>query len=319
MANVQLTQTELQAILNYTVALAREAGLLILEGSAKIRSSGAADEKKNSVDLVTEYDVAVERLVKNRLSEKYPDFKFIGEESFAAGSRPELTDEPTFCVDPIDGTTNFIHGFPYACISLGLIYLKRPVLGVIYNPFLNQLYSAILGGGAYLEQASLPAIRLPLADPPRPLPSLSQALIGIEWGSDRSLEMVEKKGESFKRLAGDPATGVVKGKMAHSLRSLGSAALNYALVAQGGLDIYWEIGTWPWDICAGVIIAQEAGCFVAGGRDAPLDNDVNERVLWGRKHFVIRKIGDTETEKGVDAQKRLIKEFYETVEDFEPK
>ncbi len=151
-------------------------------------------------------------------------------------SSAHATDRARFTAD---GTTNFIHGFPYACISLGLISFKRPVLGVIYNPFLNQLYSAIRGGGAFLEQASLPAIRLPLADPPRPLPSLSQALIGIEWGSDRSLEMVEKKGESFKRLAGDPSTGVVKGQMAHSLRSLGSAALNYGLVAQGGLDIYW--------------------------------------------------------------------------------
>lgn len=74
MAN-PLTQGELQSILTFTVALAREAGELILEGSAKIRSSGAADEKKNSVDLVTEYDVAVEKLVKSRLSEKYPDFK----------------------------------------------------------------------------------------------------------------------------------------------------------------------------------------------------------------------------------------------------
>ncbi|RPD64573.1 myo inositol monophosphatase [Lentinus tigrinus ALCF2SS1-7] len=314
-----LTQDELQSILAFTVALARSAGELILEGSAKIRSSGAVDEKKNSVDLVTEYDVAVERLVKSKLSEKYPDFKFIGEESFAAGSRPEMTDEPTFCVDPIDGTTNFIHGFPHSCISLGLISFKRPVLGVIYNPFLEQLYTATKGGGAFLAQGMRAPARLPLADPPRPLPSLSQALIGIEWGSDRSLEMVEKKGESFKRLAGDPSTGVVKGKMAHSLRSLGSAALNYGLVAQGGMDFYWEIGTWPWDICAGAIIAQEAGCLVAGSRDAPLDNDVNEGVLWGRKHMVIRKIGDSETEKGVDAQRRLIKEFYDTVEDFEPK
>ena len=113
------------------------------------------------------------------------------------------------------------------------------MLGVIYNPFLEQLYTATKGGGAFLAQGTRPATRLPLADPPRPLPSLSQALIGIEWGSDRSLEMVEKKGESFKRLAGDPKTGVVKGKMAHSLRSLGSAALNYGLVAQGGLDFYW--------------------------------------------------------------------------------
>ncbi len=180
-----------------------------------------------------------------------------------------MTDEPTFCVDPIgaypeclqprtladwvvtsaDGTTNFVHGFPHACISLGLIVNRRPVLGVIYNPFLDQLYTARKGHGAHLSSphSGVPALaaprRLPLARP-RALPSLGQALVGIEWGSDRSKEMVEKKGDSFKRLAGDPAEGVVGGRMAHSLRSYGSAALNYAMVAQGGLDLYWEIGCW---------------------------------------------------------------------------
>ncbi|KAI0779024.1 hypothetical protein BD413DRAFT_466746 [Trametes elegans] len=308
-----LSQADLQGILDFTVALAREAGALILQGSEAIRASGAMDEKKNSVDLVTEYDVRVEELVKSRLSAQYPTFKFIGEESYAAGARTNMTDEPTFCVDPIDGTTNFVHGFPAVCVSIGLIAGRRPVLGVLYNPFLDQLYTGVKGAGAFLAQRGLPATRLPLAKP-RPLPSLSQALLGIEWGSDRSADMVNHKGESFKRLAGNPAEGVVGGRMAHSLRSLGSAALNYGMVAQGGLDLYW-----PWDICAGAIIAQEAGCLVAGSHNSPLDNDVNQAVLEGRKYIVIRAIGDSETEKGVDAQKRLIKEFYATVDDFEPK
>ncbi|GBE77335.1 Protein qutG [Sparassis crispa] len=316
-ARTELSASDLQEILAFTVKLARSAGALILEGSEAIRASGHVDEKKNSVDLVTEYDVRVEELVKKELGSHYPTFKFIGEESYAAGSRQPLTDEPTFCVDPIDGTTNFIHGFPHVCISLGLIYKRTPVLGVIYNPFLEQLYTAVKGHGAFLAQGARLAARLPLAQP-RPLPSLSQALIGVEWGSDRSSNGIRVKGESFKRLAGNPKEGVEGGRMAHSLRSLGSAALNYGLVAQGGMDIYWEIGCWPWDICAGAIIAQEAGCFVAGSHDAPLDNVVNEDILVGRKYIVIRAIGDTETEKGVDAQKRLIKEFYETVEDIEP-
>ncbi|KAI0801463.1 myo inositol monophosphatase [Fomes fomentarius] len=315
----QLSQADLHSILDFIVGVAREAGELILEGSDAIRTSSAVDEKKNSVDLVTEYDVRVEELVKGKLSAEYPTFKFIGEESFAAGSRPEMTDEPTFCVDPIDGTTNFVHGFPHSCVSIGLISFKRPILGVIYNPFLDQLYTGYKNGGSYLTLRGRPAVRLPLANPPRPLPNLSQALLGIEWGSDRSLELVNKKGESFKRLAGDPKTGVDRGKMAHSLRSLGSAALNYCMVAQGALDIYWEIGTWPWDICAGAIIAQEAGGLVAGSRTDPLDNDVNEEIMWNRKHIVIRAIGDSEGETCVETQKRLIKEYYETVEDFEPK
>ncbi|KAJ3482569.1 hypothetical protein NLI96_g6900 [Meripilus lineatus] len=328
-SSITLSTSDLQEILSFTSDLARRAGDLIIQGSQAIASLGSGDgidEKKNSVDLVTEYDVRVEELVKKELGAKYPGFQFIGEESYAAGSRQPLTNEPTFCVDPIDGTSNFVHGFPHVCISLGLIYKKRPVLGVIYNPFLDTLYTAIKGQGSHLTRRKLGSasngehetVQLPIGGKPKYLGSLSKALIGIEWGSDRSHPIVEAKGESFKRLAGDPQEGVARGQMAHSLRSLGSAALNYGQVAQGGLDIYWEIGCWPWDICAGAIIAQEAGCFVAGSPSSPLDNDVNEDLLTGRKYIVIRAIGDSEHEKGVDAQKRLIKEFYETVEDFNP-
>ncbi|KAL0951976.1 hypothetical protein HGRIS_008629 [Hohenbuehelia grisea] len=324
----ELTSADLTSILEYTVSLARTAGALILEGSAAIQSAGNGNddvsEKKNSVDLVTEYDVRVEELVKKALQEKYPDFQFIGEESYSAGSRPPLTDAPTFCVDPIDGTTNFVHGFPFACISLGLIYRKRPVLGVIYNPFIDHLYKGLKGSGSYIIRNGGAPQKLPLY-PPKPLPSLSQALLAVEWGSDRHQTTIESKGASFMRLAGNQAQGVQGGRMAHSLRSMGSAALNFAMVAQGGLDLYWEIGCWPWDVCAGIVIAQEAGgvitgshgAFAATSSDASF-GDVTEAVLTGRKYIVLRAIGDTKEEKGVDAQKRIIKEFYETVEDVEP-
>lgn len=169
-----------------------------------------------------------------------------------------MTDDPTFCVDPIDGddrtpfaavfvdlklgTTNFVHGFPFVAISLGLIYKKHPVLGVIYNPFLDYLYTGIKGHGSYLSRNRQTPRRLPLSAP-RPLPSLSQALIAVEWGSARSQTIAGPRAESFLRLAGDPnhANPVAGGKMAHSLRSLGSAALNFSMVAQGGMDVYWYV------------------------------------------------------------------------------
>ena len=208
----------------------------------------------------------------------------IGEESYSSGTRPPLTDTPTFCVDPIgtfsssgyspapprltktfpatgdwksdtrrtDGTTNFVHGFPFACISLGLLDQRVPVLGVIYNPFLEHLYTGVRGAGSFLHahahtRASPPtsttdntdkttAQRLPLAPASaRPPPTLANALIAVEWGSDRAREPIRRKADSFSRLAGAPPYGV----MAHSLRSVGSAALNFALVAQGALDMYW--------------------------------------------------------------------------------
>ena len=114
------------------------------------------------------------------------------------------------------------------------------MLGVIYNPFLDYLYTGIKGHGSYLSKNKRPPQKLPLSAP-RPLPSLSQALIAVEWGSDRSQTTAGSKAGSFLRLAGDPNhTSPVKGgRMAHSLRSMGSAALNFSMVAQGGMDMYW--------------------------------------------------------------------------------
>jgi len=263
--------------------------------------------------------VRVEELVKEEIRKTYPGFQFIGEESYSAGARPDLTDDPTFCVDPIDGTTNFIHGFPFVAISLGLIYKKRAVLGVIYNPFLDYLYTGVKGHGSYLSKNKQTPQKLPLSAP-RPLPSLSQALIAVEWGSDRSQTTAGSKAESFLRLAGDPnhSDPVKDGRMAHSLRSMGSAALNFSMVAQGGMDMYWEIGCWAWDVCAAIVIGQEAGCYVTGGHDSPHDGNVTPEILFGRKYFIVRAIGDSETEKGVDAQKRIAQEFYATVVDTAP-
>jgi len=154
------------------------------------------------------------------------------------------------CCAPADGTTNFVHGFPYACISIGLIDQRVPVLGVIYNPFLEHLYKGVRNAGSFLHTHT-PALgtgtststsgigtpqRLPLAPASaRPLPALAGALIAVEWGSDRAREPMRGKAGSFSSLAGAPPHGV----MAHSLRSVGSAALNFALVAQGALDMYW--------------------------------------------------------------------------------
>ena len=116
------------------------------------------------------------------------------------------------------------------------------MLGVIYNPFLDYLYTGISGHGSYLSKNKRPPQKLPLSAP-RPLPSLSQALIAVEWGSDRSQTVAGSKAESFLRLAGDPnhASPVKGGRMAHSLRSIGSAALNFSMVAQGGMDMYWYV------------------------------------------------------------------------------
>ena len=132
-----------------------------------------------------------------------------------------------------------MHGFPFACISLGLIDQRVPVLGVIYNPFLDHIYYGVRGAGSFLKTPTQPQPqRLPLAPAARPLVNISGALIAVEWGSDRSPEAIRAKSQSFARLAGAPPQGV----MAHSLRTVGSGALNFALVAQGAFDMYWFCG-----------------------------------------------------------------------------
>ncbi|KAG8742540.1 hypothetical protein FRC10_001307 [Ceratobasidium sp. 414] len=301
----KLDATEISELYAFCQKLARSAGTIILQGSKAILEQkgqqGSANEKKNAVDLVTEWDVKVEEFVKQQIRENYPSFAFIGEESYSAGDQNPITAAPTFCVDPI-GT------------------FKSPLIGVVYNPFLDQLlqYYGLKGHGSYLVSPLHPLpLRLPLSNP-APLHSLSEAQIAVEWGSDRSKEVMEAKARTFARLAGDGSSkgGVEGGKMVHSLRSLGSAALNFAHVASGGMDIYWEIGCWPWDVCAGVVIAQEAGGFVSGSSEVPLTGVVDEQILTGRKYIVIRGIADTAGETGLETQKRLIKEFYETVEDW---
>jgi len=155
-----------------------------------------------------------------------------------------------------------VHGFPYACISLGLIDQRIPVLGVIYNPFLDHLYTGVRGAGSFLRTPTQPEPqRLPLA-PARPLPSLASALIAVEWGSNRKPEAMHAKAQSFTRLAGAPPHGV----MAHSLHSMGSAALNFSLVAQGALDMYWFVSLFLFGTIwlteqLGHVTLREVGCW----------------------------------------------------------
>ncbi|GAA5987101.1 hypothetical protein JCM5350_003759 [Sporobolomyces pararoseus] len=304
-----LSESDLDRIHSFTIALAKKAGEMILEGSSRRNQQGATlgqpEIKKNRVDLVTEVDQAVEAFIKSEISREYPKFKFIGEESFAGGERVDLTDEPTFIIDPIDGTTNFVHAIDFVCCSIGFCYKQIPVIGVIYNPFLDKLYSARKGQGAFLNES----IRLPFSHPapPPPLESLGDAVVGVEWGSDRSKRVIEKKGNSFMKLAGD-GKEVKGGKMVHSLRSIGSAALNYAFTAAGQLDMYWEIGCWSWDVCAGTIIAREAGAKVYGRGG----KEFEPQDLMGHHFFVVRAM-----EGGEEAQNKIAKEFFETCEEYD--
>jgi len=236
-------------------------------------------------------------MVSTRLLTTHPTFQFIGEETYYPGQTP--TDEPTFIVDPIDGTTNFVHNFPAFCISLGFTINKVPTIGVIYNPMLDELYTAIKGQGAFLIRNKAEKVKLPLREP-EPLDDLSTCLVGAEWGSDRTGVNFALKTEVFKKLAASKESG---GAMVHSIRCMGSAALNLTATAAGQQDVYWEGGCWAWDVAAGWCILVEAGGIMVSGNPGEWDVQVE-----GRKYLAIRA-GDKE------GQKKIVEEVWRVVGD----
>jgi len=280
---LNMADLNLREIHDFMVSIAKSAADRITSAKPTTSSSGS---KKNSVDLVTETDQAVEKLISTSLRDKYPDFSFMGEETYKPGDT--LTAAPTFVCDPIDGTTNFVHRYPYVSISLGLAVDRKPVVGVVYNPFTQTLYSAIKGQGAYLNQTT----KLPLT-PPTPLETLNSCLVAVEWGSDRSGNDFTVKSETFKNLAATKENG---GGMVHGLRSLGSAALNLCGVASGGLDVYWEAGCWAWDVCAGWIILEEAGGIMVDANPGNWEPRVDER-----RYMAVRD---------GEGQKEIVEEFW---------
>ncbi|XP_067647778.1 inositol monophosphatase 1 [Eurosta solidaginis] len=202
------------------------------------------EEKANDIDLVTATDKEVEQLLIQGLIEAFPDHKFIGEEESAAGGAPnKLTDAPTWIIDPVDGTMNFVHSFPHSCISIGLKVKKITEIGVIFNPMLQQRFTARRGQGAFLNGRRICASGQK---------DLGKALITTEFGTQRDTEKLKAVFDNFQKLV----------PRVHGFRMLGSAALNLAMVALGAADVNFEYGVHSWDVCAGELLVLEAGGVV---------------------------------------------------------
>ncbi|KAJ4305299.1 hypothetical protein N0V90_000830 [Kalmusia sp. IMI 367209] len=271
-----MSDINLQEVHDFMIEIAKKVGERITSATP---STGAAGFKKNSVDLVTETDQAVEKIISTSLKEKYPTFAFMGEETYKPGDK--LSAAPTFILDPIDGTTNFVHNHSYVAISLGLSINLTPTIGIVFNPFTQTLYSAIKGQGAYRTQflVSPTPQKLPL-QPATPLETLNTCLVAVEWGSDRSGNDFAVKSQTFAKLAQSKEDG---GGMVHGLRSLGSAALNICAVAGGDIDIYWEAGCWAWDVCAGWVVLGEAGGLMVDANPGGWEPRVD-----GRRYMAVR-------------------------------
>lgn len=170
-------------------------------------------------------------------------------------------------------------------------------MGVVFNPFTQTLYSAIRGRGAFLNRKT----PLPLkGDHVEPLSGLSNALICVEWGSERSGQNWDTKIRTFDKLGRTKENG---GAMVRSMRSMGSAALNLCAVATGSVDLYWEGGCWAWDVCAGWVILTETGGIMVDGNPGNWKPSID-----GRKYLAVRG-----SPNGA-GQKELVEEFWSQVQ-----
>jgi myo-inositol-1(or 4)-monophosphatase len=238
------TREGLEEILSVTRAAAREAAALVTRGFRR----SPAFEHKGAIDLVTSFDRDSEALLRTRLGDAFP-FAIIGEEAGGAEDDREIA----FYVDPIDGTTNFVHGHPFWCVSVGLVISGQPVLGVVVAPALGTEWlgwhtpsgdrqaarrTTIAALGDASEEACLVSSTASFGD----------SLLATGFPYDRRTS-AENNFDAFVAIK----------KQCQAVRRCGSAALDLCLVADGTYDGYWERKLRPWDIAAGIAIVRAAG------------------------------------------------------------
>ena len=228
-------------MLDFAVDVARRAGQLLHEGLAGPREI----RYKGAIDLVTEMDVAAEKLILEAIRGRFPDHAVLAEES---GASEPATSGYKWVVDPLDGTTNYAHGLPIFCVSIGLEKDGEPVLGVIYAPVLGEMYAAEAGKGATLNGKP---IRVSTVD------DVQKSLLVTGFPYD--VQVKQTNLHHFAKFI----------HQAQAVRRLGSAAIDLAWVAAGRFDGFWEPRLAPWDLCAGTVLVREAGGRVTGYGGGP--------------------------------------------------
>jgi len=260
-----------QASLATAAAIAREAGVLLLDGFGRQKQ---IERKSSPLDWVTEYDKASEELIVRRLRAAFPDHDLVGEEGTDTGGGRGYR----WYIDPLDGTVNFAHGFPMFCVSLGLYHDGEPLLGVVYDPVRQELFSAIAGQGAYLDRPQ-GRRRLHVSRETELIAALLATGFpyDVHTSADNNLDY-------FAAFA----------RRAHGIRRAGSAALDTVYVAAGRLDGYWELKVYCWDVAAAVLIVREAGGRVTflDGRPFHMERRFNVLVSNGHLHDPLQAVID---------------------------
>jgi len=218
-------------MLNFAIRVAQDAGRLLRD-----RVGTRIDiEHKGAINIVTDVDLASEQLIRDQIATHYPRHQILAEE----GGLAESASEYRWIVDPLDGTTNFAHGYPVFCVSIALEYQGEIVLGVVYDPMRDELFAAERGGGAALNNRPIRVSKIG---------DLMQCLLSTGFPYDI-------KTSSLKNL--DHWANFAMN--AQALRRDGAAALDLCYVACGRFDGFWELNLSPWDTAAGALIVTEAG------------------------------------------------------------
>lgn len=233
-------------MLNFAVQMARDAGRILVDRqgrSLKVSSKG-------DINLVTEADLAAEKFIIERIRSYYPRHAILAEESGASnGAETGAASEWKWIIDPLDGTTNYAHGYPCFCVSIAVERAGKIEIGVVYDPVRNEMFAAERGQGATLNER---AIRVSDVD------DLNSAMLCTGFPYDvRERPDFARHFTSFTMRA-------------QAVRRDGSAALDLAFVACGRFDGFWEDGLNPWDVAAGVLLIAEAGGMVTDFNSEPL-------------------------------------------------
>lgn len=233
---------ELDSFLNTALIAAKSAGAILVDYMGRVSVNEKAPR-----DLVTEADVASQKRIREILLGRFPNHQFVGEEDENHDFSEE--NQLTWIVDPLDGTTNFVHQLRSFSVSICLVSGRTPIVGVVFDPLCDECYFAKLGEGAYLNHQQ---IRVSECQ------NIHHALLATGFTTSVTKDSIEAA--RFLEILGK----------AQAIRRLGSAALNLCYLASGRVDGYWATGIKAWDVAAGMLIMQEAGGQVRG-IDGPFD------------------------------------------------
>lgn len=228
----------MHALLNVAVMAARRAGTTLIRKMANLDKLKV--EQKGFNDYVSDADLAAERAVIDCIHKHYPDHAILAEESGVSGES-----DTVWIIDPLDGTTNFVHGFPVFAVSIGVQVNGRVEHGVIYDPMRQELFTASRGQGAYLDDH-----RIRVSGQTK----LERSLIGTGFPFRSAETEIDPYLAMLKKILRNTS----------GIRRPGAAALDLAYVAAGRLDGFWETGLAPWDLAAGSLLIREAGGIVSG-------------------------------------------------------